>query len=163
MAKAVETVGRLSGGRAWLGLGAGYHEEEAQRFGVPLPPVKQRFDALEAALGAYDGSAPVLIGGMGEKRTLPLVARYADACNLFDIPDGGKTVRHKLEVLKRLTDETGRTVELTLSTRIAPGESPDAFAERVGALGIDHAILVPIGPWEPDEVAGLTDYIRNTP
>ena len=98
VAKAVETVGRLSGGRAWLGLGAGYHEEEAQRFGVPLPPVKQRFDALEAALGAYDGTAPVLIGGMGEKRTLPLVARYADACNLFDIPDGGKTVRPQARV-----------------------------------------------------------------
>ena len=147
VAKAVETVQRLSGGRAWLGVGAGYLEQEAERFGVPLPPVKQRFDALEAALDAYDGDAPVLIGGMGEKRTLPLVARYADACNLFDIPDGGKTVRHKLELLGRLCEETGRTVEATLSTRIAPDETPDAFAARVGALGIDHAILVPIGPW----------------
>ena len=50
LVKAVSTVDRLSGGRAWLGIGAGYLEEEAERFGVPLPPVPQRFDALEAAL-----------------------------------------------------------------------------------------------------------------
>jgi len=163
VAKAVETLQRLSGGRAWLGLGAGYLEAESKRFDVPLPPVPARFDALETALRSYDGDAPVLVGGMGEKRTLPLVARYAHACNLFDIPDGGKTVRHKLEVLRRLCDEAGRRVEATLSTRIASGESPDAFAERIGALGIDHSILVPIGPWDPDEVAGLEAYIRNTP
>jgi alkanesulfonate monooxygenase SsuD/methylene tetrahydromethanopterin reductase-like flavin-dependent oxidoreductase (luciferase family) len=163
VAKAVESVQLLSGGRAWLGLGAGYHQEEAERFGVPLPPVKARFDALEAALGAYDGDAPILIGGMGEKRTLPLVARYAHACNLFDIPDEGKTVRHKLNVLRELCEATGRTVEATLSTRIAPGETPDAFAARIGALDIEHAVLVPIGPWDPDAVAGLKDYIRNTP
>src|ERR1700754_3196050 len=71
VAKAVETLQRLSGGRAWLGLGAGYLEQEAKRFDVPLPPVPDRFDAHEAALKTYDGDAPVLIGGMGEKRTLP--------------------------------------------------------------------------------------------
>jgi alkanesulfonate monooxygenase SsuD/methylene tetrahydromethanopterin reductase-like flavin-dependent oxidoreductase (luciferase family) len=162
VAKAVETLQLLSGGRAWLGIGAGYHEEEARRFGVPLPALRERFDALEAALRGF-GGAPVLVGGMGEKRTLPLVARYADACNLFDIPDGGKTVGHKREVLRRLCAQTGREVEVTLSTRIAPGETPDAFAERMGGLGIEHAVLVPIGPWDPDEVARLGDYIRNTP
>jgi alkanesulfonate monooxygenase SsuD/methylene tetrahydromethanopterin reductase-like flavin-dependent oxidoreductase (luciferase family) len=61
---------------------------------------------------------------MGEQRTLPLVARYADACNLFDIPDGGETVRRKLEALRRACEAVGRNpqdVEVTLSSRLAPG------------------------------------------
>ena len=122
LVKAVTTLDVLSGGRAWLGIGTGYHEGEARALGLPLPPRGERYERLEETLRialqmwAGDESAfsgvhyalerpvnspqaitrphpPILIGGMGERRTLRLVARYADACNLFDIPDGGKTIR----------------------------------------------------------------------
>lgn len=105
--------------------------------GRSLPPVPERFDRLEEtlqiALRMWAGDAspyrgrhytldrpvgrpapvshphpPILVGVTGEKRTLPLVARYADACRVFDIPHGGTTVRHKLAVLRGLCDEYGR-------------------------------------------------------
>jgi alkanesulfonate monooxygenase SsuD/methylene tetrahydromethanopterin reductase-like flavin-dependent oxidoreductase (luciferase family) len=115
LAKAVTTLDVLSGGRAWPGIGAGYHGEEAQALALPLPPVAERFDRLEETLQiairmwagketpfqgkhyrlqhpvhspapAQRPHPPILIGGTGERRTLRLVARYADACNLSDIP-----------------------------------------------------------------------------
>lgn len=124
--KAVATLDVLSNGRSWLGIGAGYHQGEATALGLPLPPARERFVTLEETLQLAlqmwsDNPEPfhgeilhleqpighplpvsqprprILIGGTGEQRTLPLVARYADACNLFDIPDGGVTVRRKLE------------------------------------------------------------------
>ena len=127
--KAVTTLDVLSGGRAWFGVGAGYHEDEASAMELPLPPVAERFERLEdtlrLALQMWSGDSapfhgrrhhlerpvgnplplarphpPILIGGMGERKTLRLVAQYADACNLFDIPDGGKTIRRKLDVLR---------------------------------------------------------------
>src|SRR5688500_14266429 len=137
LVKAVTTLDVLSGGRAWLGLGAGYHREEAAAMGLPLPPVAERFERLEETvqlaarmlagddtpvegrhyrLGRPESSPPptqrpgppILIGGTGERKTLRLVARYADACNLFDIPDGGRTVTHKLAVLARHCADLGR-------------------------------------------------------
>jgi alkanesulfonate monooxygenase SsuD/methylene tetrahydromethanopterin reductase-like flavin-dependent oxidoreductase (luciferase family) len=159
--KAVTTIDVLSGGRVWLGLGAGYLEEEARRFGVPL----------QTALAMWKDTSPppetrphppILIGGAGERRTLPLVARYADACNLFDIPDGGATVRHKLDVLRRHCDAIGRdfdSIEKTLATRLSPGDTPEAFAERMGSLGIDHAILLTEGPWQAEAVRRLAAYV----
>ena len=137
LVKAVTTLDVLSGGRAWLGIGAGYHQGEATAMGLPLPDVGERFERLEEtlrlalAMWAGDDTAfegvhyrlarpvnspnsirrphpPILIGGMGETKTLPLVARYADACNLFDIPDGGKTVTRKLAVLARQCEKLGR-------------------------------------------------------
>jgi alkanesulfonate monooxygenase SsuD/methylene tetrahydromethanopterin reductase-like flavin-dependent oxidoreductase (luciferase family) len=178
LVKAVTTLDVLSGGRAWLGLGAGYLEEEARRFDVPLPAIKERFDALETtlqtALAMWEDASPppasrphppILIGGTGERRTLPLVARYADACNLFDIPDGGATVRHKLDVLRRHCDAVGRdfdSIEKTLSTRLAPGDTPDAFAERMASLGVEHAILLTAGPWQSEDVRRLAAYVEHT-
>ena len=124
--KAVTTLDVLSGGRAWLGIGAGYQADEAAAMGLPLPPTAERFEHLDETLRialqmwAGDRSPfhgrhhtlerpvespqplsrphpPILIGGAGERKTLRLVAQYGDACNLFDIPDGGATVRHKLD------------------------------------------------------------------
>ena len=90
---------------------------------------------------------PILIGGTGERRTLPLVARYADACNVFDIPDGGATARHKLGVLQELCAEIGRpydAIEKTISTRLEPGESAASF---VGAAGRSRSWASTTSAW----------------
>jgi F420-dependent oxidoreductase-like protein len=187
LVKAVTTLDVLSGGRAWLGIGAGYHEDEARALGLPLPPVRERFERLEEtlqlALRMWAGDTspfagrhyrlerpvdsppplqrphpPILIGGAGERRTLRLVAQYGDACNLFDIPDGGATVRHKLAVLARHCEELGRPFEeisKTLSTRLTPGESAEALVERARGLGIDHLVFITAGPWTVEAVAAL--------
>ncbi|MFV1361896.1 TIGR03560 family F420-dependent LLM class oxidoreductase [Mycolicibacterium elephantis] len=126
--KAVTTLDALSGGRAWLGIGAGYQQREAAAMGLDLPPVSERFDRLEDTLRlanhmwagdltAFHGhyvhaeeplsfprpvSSPrprILIGGTGPQRTLRLVAGYADAANFFDVPDGGIRLRTNLAVL----------------------------------------------------------------
>lgn len=186
--KAVTTLDVLSNGRAWLGLGAGYHQGEADALGLPLPPAPERFAILEETLqlaahmwrgdtspfhGAHIHAtqpigAPlplsqprprILIGGTGERRTLPLVARYADACNLFDIPDGGVTVRRKLEVLRAACGEVGRPweeIEKSIATRLQPGETADALATRcrqLGDLGLDHVVILHPAAWTAADVA----------
>jgi F420-dependent oxidoreductase-like protein len=190
LVKAVTTLDVLSAGRAWLGIGAGYQEDEARALGLPLPAVGERFERLEEtlrlALQMWSGdltpfrgrhytlerpvSSPqpvtrphptILIGGAGERKTLRLVARYGDACNLFDIPDGGATVRHKLEVLARHCEELGRPyedIEKTLSTRLEQDEPAESFAERcaqLAALGIEHVVVITAGPWTEVGVATL--------
>ena len=136
LVKTVTTLDVLSGGRAWLGIGAAWNEREARGLGVPFPQKKERFERLEETLqiarqmwsdnnGPYNGKhfqltetlcspqpitkphPPILIGGGGEKQTLRLVAQYADACNLF-ARMGLETVRHKLDVLKAHCDKVGR-------------------------------------------------------
>jgi alkanesulfonate monooxygenase SsuD/methylene tetrahydromethanopterin reductase-like flavin-dependent oxidoreductase (luciferase family) len=108
---------------------------------------------------------PILIGGTGERRTLPLVARHADACNVFDIPDGGATVRHKLAVLERLCAEVGRPygdIEKTIGTRLQVGESVASFVQRCRAfadLGIDHVGVLTTGPWAEEAVATLAEAV----
>ena len=126
LAKCVTTLDVLSGGRAWLGIGAAWNDEESHGLGLPFPPTAERFERLEEALqislqmwsdddGAYEGkhyhlgrtmNVPqslqrphprILIGGGGEKKTLRLVAQYADACNLF----AGPELEHKLDVLRQ--------------------------------------------------------------
>jgi F420-dependent oxidoreductase-like protein len=175
--KQVTTLDVLSNGRAWLGIGAGYHEEEARAMGLSLPPVGARFEALEETLllakQMWRGDTtpfvgrhyrldnpisnprpttqphpPILIGGAGERKTLLLVAEYADACNLFDIPDGGVTIRRKLDVLAEHCERVGRPfaeIEKTVSTRLNRGESSESFADRLLALaelGIEHAVVL---------------------
>jgi F420-dependent oxidoreductase-like protein len=194
--KAVTTLDVLSGGRAWLGVGAGYNEEEARAMELPLPPTAERFERLEDTLRLarqmWQGDSapfhgrrhhleqpfgnpppltqphpPILIGGMGERKTLKLVARYGDACNLFDIPDGGTTIRHKLEVLRRHCEDAGRPyeeIEKTVSTRLNPGETAQELAGRCAALrelGIDHAVVITPGPWTEEAVDVLSVSART--
>jgi hypothetical protein len=96
------------------------------------------------------------------------VAQHADACNLFDIPDGGQTIRHKLDVLARHCADVGRPygeIEKTVSTRLNPGETAQAFAERCAALaglGIEHAVVITPGPWTEDTVGVLGAAARIT-
>ena len=190
--KAVTTLDVLTGGRAWLGIGAGYHEGEALALGLSLPPAGERYERLEETLrlalqmwagdvSAFAGShyrlerplnspqsltrphPPILIGGMGERKTLRLVARYADACNLFDIPDGGATIRHKLAVLAEHCEAAGRPygeIEKTVSTRLEPSETAAAFAERcagLAELGIEHAVVIASEPWSEERIAVLAE------
>jgi F420-dependent oxidoreductase-like protein len=171
LAKTVTTLDVLSGGRAQLGIGAAWFEEEHDALGVPYPPIAERFERLEEAIqicfqmwdpdndGPFEGkhyklaetmcSPPpiqqprptLLIGGSGEKKTLKLVARYADACNLF----GGETdvVAHKLDVLKGHCDAEGRDyaeIEKTIIYSGNPLDDVDAFLaemDAMGKLGID--------------------------
>ena len=178
LVKTVTTLDVLSGGRAYFGIGAAWNERESRGLGVPFPPLKERFERLEETLqitrqmwsddnGAYAGRyfqlaetlchpaplsqphPPILIGGMGEKQTLRLVAQYADACNLF-ARMGNDTVRVKLEVLKKHCDRLGRHYneieKTTLSTVfIAPDQmgARDVIDEcrSLAALGIQHCIF----------------------
>ena len=188
--KAVTTVDVLSRGRAWLGIGAGYHLAEAEALGLPLPEQRQRFEILDETLalarqmwagdrtpfqGAHLRLAdpvasplpvrrpPVLVGGMGEQRTLRLVARYADACNLFDIPDGGQTLRHKLDVLRQRCDEAGRdydSLDRTVSTRFDPSRPRAEFVahcRELASYGLTHVVCITNGPWHPDTVDALAE------
>jgi F420-dependent oxidoreductase-like protein len=136
LVKTVSTLDVLSGGRAWLGIGAAWYEREALGLGMPFPPLKERFERLEETLQIakqmwagdrtpYAGKhyhlaepvnspqplskphPPILVGGGGEQKTLRLVAQYADACNLFAF-GGLDQISHKLDVLKRHCDELGR-------------------------------------------------------
>ena len=194
LVKAVTTLDVLSNGRALFGVGAGYQSDEAAAMGLPLPSVAERFERLEETLrialqmwagdeSSFEGRhytlgapvhspptvtrphPPILIGGTGERRTLPLVARYADACNVFDIPDGGVTVRHKLSVLAELCAAIGRPyekIEKTIATRLEPGESAESFVARCAAfveLGIDHVGVVTTGPWTDQGVATLAEAV----
>jgi len=194
LVKAVTTLDVLTGGRAWLGIGVGYHGGEASAMGLPFPPTAERYERLEETLqianrmwagdetpfegrhyrlGRPHGSPrpvghahpPVLIGGAGERKTLRLVARYADACNLFDIPDGGRTVRRKLDVLARHCEEVGRpyeAIEKTLSTRLEAGESSDEFARRcaaAAALGVENMVVISSSPWTTEALSTLATAI----
>jgi F420-dependent oxidoreductase-like protein len=193
--KAVTTLDVLSGGRAWLGIGAGYNDDEAQAMGLPMPPTSERFDRLESVLelagrmwsgddSPYEGPhdrlghpvgqprplseprPPILVGGTGEKRTLRYVAQYADACNVFDIPDGGQTIRRKLDVLRGHCEAVGRPyeeIDKTVSTALTPGESAESFADRCRALGeygLEHVVVITRGqPWSDASVTTITTAV----
>ena len=96
-----------------------------------------------------------------------LVARYADACNLPDIPDGGRTVKRKLAVLAGHCADVGRpyeAIEKTLGTRLEAGESSDGFVRRAVAaaeLGIEHLGVITAGAWRPEALAAAIRQLRE--
>jgi len=178
LVKTATTLDVLSGGRAYLGIGAAWYEKEARGLGIPFPPLKKRFEKLEETLQIahhmWNGNRepfkgrdfqmdepisspqplakphpPILIGGSGEKKTLRMVAQYADACNLM-VYGGTEQIAHKLDVLKRHCDNLGRNyddIERTAlgTVHIAPGQmSPAdviALCRSVADVGIQHIIL----------------------
>jgi F420-dependent oxidoreductase-like protein len=162
LVKQVTTLDVLSGGRAWLGIGAAWFEQEHLGLGVRFPPLKERFERLEEALqiahqmwnddnnGEFNGvhyqlketlNVPqalqkphprILIGGGGEKKTLRLVAKYADACNLFSMA-GPDFIRHKLDVLREHCEREGRNYDDILKT-VYVVMNPGADGENTGAM-----------------------------
>lgn len=184
LAKIVTTLDVLSEGRAFLGIGAAWYEREHRALGVPFPPLAERFERLEETVqicrqmwgddeGPYEGvhyqlaeticsprpiqpgGPRIVIGGSGEKKTLKLVAKYADACNLM--ASDQEAVAHKLRVLAehcrvvgRDPAEIERTVQAPMSN---PLDDPDAFlrmAENYSALGVEH---IQLRATNPDPVA----------
>jgi F420-dependent oxidoreductase-like protein len=190
LAKAVSTLDVLSGGRAMLGIGAAWNEEEARGLGFPFPPLAERFERLEEALqiilqmwsdddGPYHGRhyhlertlnfpqplqrphPPILVGGSGERKTLRLVAQYADACNLYGSPD----VERKLEVLRSHCERLGRdydSIEKTVIAMFDVGENGERTAELLdqvreyAALGFHevHGTLRHVSRIAPIEAIG---------
>jgi F420-dependent oxidoreductase-like protein len=163
LAKTVTTLDVLSGGRAWLGIGAAWNDEESRGLGIPFPPVAERFERLEETLQIclqmwrgdetpYVGRhyqlerpinspqalsrphPPIMIGGGGERKTLRLVAKYADACNLFPGPE----LARKLDVLRAHCDAEGRDYdEITKTVYFIydVGEKGEKAAQVVDQLG----------------------------
>lgn len=185
LAKQVAGLDVLSGGRAWLGIGAAWFEREHLGLGIPFPPLRQRFQMLEEAIqvceqmwsdndGPYEGKhyqlqetlcsphplqtprPPILIGGSGEQKTLKLVARYADACNVRGT-DTEDTER-LFGVLQEHCQGEGReyhAIEKTIVTRFDPGpkgERAEHEVERLArfaAIGAQAALGSLVGGEDP--------------
>ncbi len=178
LVKSATTLDVISGGRAYLGIGAGWNERESRGLGVPFPSTRERFERLEETLhiaqqmwsgevGAYEGEhyqlaealnspqvlsephPPVMIGGMGERRTLRLVAQYADACNLFAY-GGPDLIRQKLDVLRGHCEDVGRDYEeiertalgtVNLAEGAMTADQVTGFCREMSEAGIQHLIL----------------------
>jgi F420-dependent oxidoreductase-like protein len=191
LAKIVTTLDVLSGGRAWLGIGAAWYEQEARALGIPFPPLAERFEQLEEALQIclqmwsgdetpYRGDyfdlsrplnhpqaitrphPPIMIGGAGERKTLRLVARYAQACNLFF---AGPQLPHKLDVLRAHCEAEGRDydeIEKSVLFHLDTGQRGERAGQvvdelgRLAELGIGTAICNVARIWdrEPIEIIG---------
>ena len=176
-AKAATTLDVLSGGRAYLGIGAAWNEEESHGLGFPMPPLGTRFEMLDETLqivhamwqGERGSGMPfagkhyqaerllnspqvlskphprIIIGGGGEQKTLRLVAKYADACNIFGGPD---QLTHKFSVLRERCAEVGRPFEDIERTNLArvdltaqtPAQVVDGFG-RLADVGVQHVIF----------------------
>jgi F420-dependent oxidoreductase-like protein len=185
LAKVVTTLDVVSSGRAELGIGAAWYEREHLGLGVPFPPTAERFERLEETIqiclqmwsdnnGTYEGrhyqlaetlcspkpvSAPhprILIGGSGERKTLRLVAQYADACNIFGGPED---VAQKIDVLRRHCDAVGRDpneIEVTAMYRDFPPDSTvdDVIrgAEAFAKVGVSTLVT---GAMSPDPAGWL--------
>jgi F420-dependent oxidoreductase-like protein len=186
--KAATTLDVLSGGRAWLGIGAAWNQEESRALGFPFPPLGERFEMLEETLqiahGMWTGERgseeafqgrhfqagrllnspqslsrprpPIMIGGGGERKTLRLVAQYADATNVFG---GPAAIHHKYEVLREHCATIGRDPDeierSTLQTVNLAAESPAQIVDRFGELADAGAQHVIFGLHHVDDPANL--------
>jgi F420-dependent oxidoreductase-like protein len=203
--KIVSTLDVLSGGRAWLGLGPAWNEREQRALGIPVYGWPERFERLAELLAltrqvwAGDPAPfhgrhyrlaepilspaplrrpPILVGGAHERRVFPLVAQYADACNLFEA-GGPAVLRFKLDLLRRRCQEAGRDFHRLIKTSYGPlrlcrpgaagGQTVPAAAERFGQLaelGIELAIVSladPLGPGAFDLLAELVQALPDRP
>jgi F420-dependent oxidoreductase-like protein len=203
LAKIVTTLDVISKGRAILGIGAAWYEEEHNGYGFAFPPARERLDRLEEAVqicrallrderptfnGRYyqtsdarnvpapvrPGGIPIMIGGSGERRTLKLVAQYADLCN---VSGGAATLRHKLDVLRRHCDDVqrdpGEITTTRLGTLVLTADADEtarvrSFLEEVTGDGFAEQFTV----GEADEVVkqvgelaatGVDSHIFNMP
>lgn len=175
--KMINTLDILSGGRAYLGIGAAWYEDEAKGFGIPYPSTSERFERLEDNLQlakalwdsgetSFEGkhfSAPaitnnprplssphprILIGGMGPKKTMRMVAQYADACNIFERA-GKDKIQKTLDALKGHCERLGRdyaTIEKTSlgTVHLSGDDTVDGVIRRIQSLseiGFSHAIF----------------------
>ena len=197
LAKQVSTLDALSGGRAWLGIGAAWNEDEHLGLGVPFPPLAERFERLEEAIriclqmwsdddGPFEGKhyrlaatlnvpQPVgrprpelLIGGGGERKTLRLVARYADACNLTT--GATEDLRHKLAVLRGHCEREGTDYDAIAKTVAWTGGALDSEEERArfldrmaefAAEGVGLVMIAPLGDDPAAEVRGWEPLARR--
>ncbi|HEY6469752.1 MAG TPA: LLM class F420-dependent oxidoreductase [Candidatus Dormibacteraeota bacterium] len=192
LAKIVTTLDVLSEGRAMFGVGAAWYQREHEGLGVPYPPISERFERLEETLqickqmwsdndGPYEGKyyqlaeticsprpiqtpgPKILIGGGGERKTLKLVARYADACNLFAV--GVDEVKRKLDVLKEHCEAEGRdydTIKKTMNGGGDPRQDIDGFLremEKYAALGVSLIDLRNLPPDPEQVVADLGEQL----
>ena len=183
LAKIVTTLDVLSQGRAWLGIGAAWNEQESRGLGIPFPPVAERFERLEETLqiclqmwhgdeAPYHGKhyqlerplnspqslsrphPPIMIGGGGEKKTLRLVARYADACNVF----AGRDEARKLDVLRQHCEAVGRdydTIYKTVYYVFNTSQGAQRIIDDLGTLaglGFDAAIGGVVNVWDVSPV-----------
>jgi F420-dependent oxidoreductase-like protein len=188
LAKITTGIDVISGGRAFLGVGAAWFEEEHLAYGFDFPSLGRRFEHLEDALniarGMFTspessyagkhhssenalnipqpirGDIPIVIGGSGERKTLRLVAQYADATNL--IVSGTDELAHKLDVLRRHCDDLGRDYATIEKTVMGPQGDPladvDGFlrtAQAYADLGVEHIHLRAMAP---DPVATVTAF-----
>jgi len=189
LAKIVTTLDIISSGRAILGIGAAWNDDEHAGYGYDFPTAKERLDRLEEALqiipamfteeapsfegrhyrvqGVLNnpkpvrGRIPVLIGGGGEKRTLRLVAQYGDACNLFGGPDD---VRHKLDVLERHCADVGRDPAEITKTILYTVRDPMQAAEKIAAytaIGVDGVVINMPDVADLDKVATTGETLRK--
>ena len=189
LAKAVTTLDVITGGRAVLGVGAGWDVAEHEAYGIPFPSTGERFDRLDEALqicralfgerqpatssGTYyavrdaynsprpvNGHIPILVAGGGERRTLDLVARYGDACNVFaDLA----TVRHKFDVLAAHCERAGRDPAEITKTVFAFDTSDlarlSADAQALASAGADGMIVV--GPEDPSLIPEIGKVLAD--
>ena len=179
LAKTVTTLDVLSQGRAMLGIGAAWYDREHAGLGIPYPPLGERFEMLEETLqiceqmwsdnnGPFEGKhyrlaetlcapqpiqrprPPILIGGAGEKKTLRLVAQYADVWNISLAAGPPDETRHKLDVLNRHCDDVGRDpvdIRKTVGILVDPLADVDGFvstAAEYAALGFDLVNVIPL-------------------